>query len=97
MLAKDFYKNARAYDIAFSDRDFEYETKFLKWCLKNHAKVDNKKSSKKSFLEMACGPAQHARLFAKGGWRSIALDLSPEMIEYAKSKGVTRMAKRFET
>lgn len=83
-MAKDFYKHAKAYDIAFSDRDFKTECDFLEWALKKHSKLKKKKREEKSFLELGCGPAKHAREFAKRNWRSVALDLSEEMIEYAK-------------
>lgn len=86
MSGKNFYKNAKAYDIAFADREFDTESNFLIWCLENHSKLQNKKLTDKSFLELACGPAQHAREFAKRGWKSSALDLSEEMVQYAKDK-----------
>lgn len=81
-MAKDFYKHAKAYDIAFSDRDFDVECDFLEWALSKHGKL--KKKKEKSFLELGAGPAKHAREFAKRKWRSVALDLSEEMVEYAK-------------
>lgn len=83
-MGKEFYKNARAYDIAFNDREFDKECDFLEWALKKHGKVKIKKDEKKSFVELACGPAKHAREMAKRGWKSSALDLSEEMVKYAK-------------
>ncbi|MBU0561586.1 MAG: class I SAM-dependent methyltransferase [Bacteroidetes bacterium] len=83
---KNFYKYAHAYDIAFSDRRFKDECDFLEWCLINKSKLSKKKLKEKSFLELGCGPAQHAREFARRNWRSIALDISEDMIEYAKSE-----------
>ena len=82
-MAKEFYKNARAYDIAFQDREFDVECNFLEWALKKHGKVKKKDLKKKSFIEIACGPGRHAREMAKRGWNSAALDLSPEMAEFA--------------
>lgn len=78
---KEFYRLARAYDIAFSTRDFEEESDFLLWCLQTFGSAKGKK-----FLELACGPANHARVFAKRGWKTFALDLSEDMIAYAKQK-----------
>ncbi len=82
-MAKEFYANARAYDIAFQDREFDVECDFLEWALKKHGKVSKDELAKKSFIELACGPGRHAREMAKRGWTSAALDLSPEMSEYA--------------
>lgn len=82
-MAKEFYANARAYDIAFQDRDFDVECDFLEWALNKHGRVSEKNPQKKSFIELACGPGRHAREMAKRGWISAALDLSPEMAEYA--------------
>lgn len=86
MHGDQFYKNAKAYDIAFSDREFDTESDFLIWCLENHSKISKTMKNKKSFLELACGPAQHAREFARRGWNSSALDLSKEMIRYARAE-----------
>ncbi|MFN3705116.1 MAG: class I SAM-dependent methyltransferase, partial [Thermoflexales bacterium] len=33
---------------------------------------------------LSAGPARHAREFARRGWRSIGLDLSPDMLHYAE-------------
>ena len=85
-MAKEFYKNARAYDIAFQDREFDTECNFLEWALKKHGKIKSKKSDKKSFIELACGPGRHAREMAKRGWKSSALDLSKEMVEFAAAE-----------
>lgn len=80
-MEETFYKHAKAYDIAFAGRDYNEEYKFLEWCFDKHSSIKNKK---KSFLELACGPAHHAKIFSKQGWNTFGLDLSLEMIEYAK-------------
>lgn len=106
MSSPEFYRNARAYDIAFGDRDFPDECNFLEWCLDNfgfpildfglsdtsQSKIENRKS----FLELACGPARHAREFARRGWRAVGLDLSNDMLEYA-SEGAARDGVKIET
>ncbi|MDP2300837.1 MAG: class I SAM-dependent methyltransferase [Ignavibacteria bacterium] len=81
---KEFYRLAKAYDIAFSDRDYITECDFLEWIFNKHSVCEE--SKQKYFLELACGPANHAREFVKRGWSSIGLDLSNDMIEYAKLK-----------
>lgn len=84
MPDKEFYRNAHAYDIAFDDREFDTECDFLEWCLRNHSNLSPEQLEDKSFLEMGCGPAQHVREFAKRGWHSTGLDLSSDMVEFAK-------------
>ncbi|MCS7056914.1 MAG: class I SAM-dependent methyltransferase [Thermoflexales bacterium] len=86
MTSPEFYANARAYDIAFSDRDFADECNFLEWCLRTHGCVAADDS--RSFIELACGPARHAREFARRGWRAVALDLSPDMLDYARQGAI---------
>lgn len=81
MSTPEFYREARAYDIAFGDRDFNEECDFLDWCLREHGAVQG---DSRSFLELAAGPARHARAFAHRGWRSVALDLSDDMLGYAQ-------------
>jgi SAM-dependent methyltransferase len=82
-MAKEFYRNAQAYDIAFQDREFNLECDFLEWIFDKYAKVDREDKNKKSFIELACGPGRHAREMVKRGWKTAALDLSPEMAEFA--------------
>jgi SAM-dependent methyltransferase len=83
MLNKEFYRNARAYDIAFSDREFDVECDFLEFALGEYGKVNTNGTDKRSFIELGCGPAHHAREMARRGWNSTALDISPDMIEFA--------------
>ncbi len=82
MTTPEFYANALAYDIAFSDRDFEDECNFLEWCLRTLGAPPA--ALQHSFLELAAGPARHARTFARRGWRAVALDLSGDMLAYAR-------------
>lgn len=82
-MSKEFYRNAKAYDIAFQDRDFDVECDFLEFCLETYGKVKKSKIEKKRFLELACGPARHARKLAKRGWDAYALDISDEMVGFA--------------
>ena len=82
MANPEFYKLAEAYDLAFSDRDFIAECNFYEWCFSHYAEI--KHNAPKAFLELACGPANHAREFSKRGWLSGGIDLSIDMLEYAK-------------
>jgi SAM-dependent methyltransferase len=84
MSSPDFYRNARAYDIAFGDRDFTAECDFLEWCLNHHGNTPSYVSGQaRSFLELACGPARHAREFGRRGWQVFGLDMSTDMLKYA--------------
>ena len=75
------YSFPRVYDIAFSFRDFEAEAAFL---LQIHEDLCNQRLS--CFLDVGCGPARHAILLAEAGVpKCLGLDLSQEMIAYAKS------------
>jgi SAM-dependent methyltransferase len=93
MSSPEFYREARAYDIAFSDRDYAAECDFLIW---SGAQYGDPGADDHSFLELACGPARHAREFARRGWRAVGLDMSPDMLEYAED-GAARDGVRIET
>ena len=92
MSTPEFYANAKAYDVAFGDRDFVDECNFLEYALRTFGSLEfggltniqtSQPANPLSFLELAAGPAQHAREFAKRGWRAVALDLSQDMLDYA--------------
>ena len=86
MSTPEFYAEAQAYDIAFGDRDFVDECNFLEYCLKEYGGVQaDEISPTPSFLELAAGPARHAREFARRGWRAVTLDLSMDMLNYAQT------------
>ena len=82
-MNKEFYRNARAYDIAFSDREFDVECDFLEWAIREYSNINTNGSDTKSFIELGCGPGRHAREMARRGWKSTALDISQDMIEFA--------------
>lgn len=75
-----FYKKAGYYDVVF-DREVSKEVDFLLGAYEKHT---GKKA--KSALDIACGPAYHARQIARRGVRSMGLDLHPEMIKFAKDR-----------
>ncbi len=75
------YDRAHLYDLAFSYRDFAAEVEAL---CKMRAKATS--APLKSALELAAGPADHARELAGRGVRAVALDLAPAMCELAKEK-----------
>jgi len=77
------YSLPHIYDIAFDFRDVQGEVDFL-------CRVAEKQLGYpvRSAIELACGPAYHAREFARRGLVSTGLDLSPEMVSY--SQGLVR-------
>lgn len=76
----DIYLKAKYYDIIFR-RDVSDEVDFV---ANVYAKYCGKAPS--SVVDIACGPGYHARSFARRGFRAIGLDLSPEMIEFARDE-----------
>ncbi len=75
------YDLAEAYDIAFDFRDLAAECdKLSELCLRHRGKTPG------SFLDLACGSGYHCIEYAKRGIRSIGLDLSASMVDYARRK-----------
>ncbi|MBI2417532.1 MAG: class I SAM-dependent methyltransferase [Ignavibacteriales bacterium] len=85
MANAEFYQLTEAYDLAFSDRDFDVECKFYDWCYNTHGSPIPS-SRQPSMIELACGPANHCRVYARNGWKTAGLDLSGDMLEYAAMK-----------
>ncbi len=76
---QDFYRHARLYAEAFSWRDIERECAFLEEVARKHLG-----RAPGSVLELAAGPAEHARYFGtREPMDAHALDLSTAMLEYA--------------
>lgn len=74
------YENPRLYDLAFSFRDLKRECDGLLALAREHG-LENPKS----VVELACGPAHHLRELARRGLSAHGVDVSPEMLEYARS------------
>ncbi|MCO6007927.1 class I SAM-dependent methyltransferase [Actinoallomurus purpureus] len=71
------YEHPWAYELACSFRDVGAEVEVLRrWS-----------GDARNVLELAAGPAEHAREFARRGVAATALDLSPEMCAYAQERG----------
>jgi SAM-dependent methyltransferase len=71
------YDHPRAYELACSFRDVSAEVDALRsWA-----------GESRDVLELAAGPAEHAREFARRGVPATALDLSPAMCAYAREQG----------
>ncbi|XRQ15677.1 class I SAM-dependent methyltransferase [Actinomadura welshii] len=71
------YDDPWAYELACSFRDVPAEVDvLLGWCAEHG-------SEPAAVLELAAGPAEHAREFARRGLAATALDLNPRMCAYA--------------
>ena len=75
------YDEARCYDVAFGFRDVVAECDTLTALLARHGRPGGPVTA---LLELAAGPARHAREFARRGAAATALDLQPTMGEYAR-------------
>jgi SAM-dependent methyltransferase len=75
----DIYRRARYYDIVFR-RDVSTEVQFLVDLYERH-----NQRPLRAMVDIACGPAYHARAFAARGIKAYAFDLQSEMIEFARA------------
>ncbi|SEG64938.1 Methyltransferase domain-containing protein [Thermomonospora echinospora] len=78
------YDNPWAYDLACAFRDVRAEVDaLLGWYARSGP---SRRGLPGSVLELAAGPAEHAREFARRGIPATALDLSPAMCAYAEER-----------
>jgi SAM-dependent methyltransferase len=75
------YDEPELYELACAYRDIPAEASVLAaWCVTHHDGPVG------SVLELAAGPAEHARALARRGLRATALDQSPAMCGYAATR-----------
>jgi Methyltransferase domain len=80
--APSVYRAAEVYDLAFSYRNIRQEVStVLKWY-----RLYGSKATPRHVLELAAGPARHAREFSRRGLIATALDSSPDMCRFALAK-----------
>lgn len=78
------YDEPELYELACAYRDIPAEvTALLAWCATHFAGGG---AGVRSVLELAAGPAEHARELARRGLRASALDRSPAMCAYAAAR-----------
>jgi SAM-dependent methyltransferase len=77
------YQEPELYQLACAYRDVPAEAAALLAWLDKQAKPAGGGGGARSVLELAAGPAEHARELARRGLRSTALDFSPAMCAYA--------------
>ncbi len=78
-----FYGRAMVYDIGMGSsvgRDFAREVDFL---VALHRRAAHRPLG--SMAELACGPGYHVREAARRGLAATGIDLSPEMLDYART------------
>jgi len=80
MDSAPIYHFPRYYDIVFG-RDVEHEVAFIRDLF---ARQTGRPLA--TLAELACGPGYHARVFARQGATVYGLDLSAEMIEFARAE-----------
>lgn len=77
------YDHPWAYELACSFRDVPSEVDaLLGWCARHR----HGGGPVSAVLELAAGPAEHAREFARRGLAATALDLSPAMCRHARDR-----------
>lgn len=76
----ELYRRAYYYDVVFN-RDVSREVNFITALFQQQTG-----RVLQSVLDIACGPAYHARAFARRGVRAAGLDLREEMIEFARNQ-----------
>jgi SAM-dependent methyltransferase len=78
------YEDPELYQLACAYREVPAEAAaLLAWFDKHAQLADGGGRGARSVLELAAGPAEHARELARRGVHSTALDLSPAMCAYA--------------
>ncbi|GLZ13886.1 hypothetical protein Acsp04_41210 [Actinomadura sp. NBRC 104425] len=74
------YDEPRVYELACGFRDVPAEVDaLLAWCARHR-----RGGPVRTVLELAAGPAEHAREFARRGVAATALDVNPAMCAYAE-------------
>jgi len=80
----NFQNYARFYDLLYARKDYVQETRYVVDTLRK------RQPNLKSIFELGCGTGGHARAFAGEGLDVFGIDISPEMIELARSKFAVR-------
>jgi len=81
-MSNFIYAEPRAYDLAFSYRDYAQEVSELTgW----YQEISSSNQLPEPVLELACGPARHLLEFSRSGIRGRGIDTSDDMCSYANS------------
>ena len=79
-IPKIFWKYAQIYDLIYSGKNYEEESKRITRIIKRY-----KKSDGKELLEVACGTGNYLKFF-KNDFNCIGLDISEKMLRIARKK-----------
>jgi SAM-dependent methyltransferase len=79
--SRNVYDHPKYYDLAFSFRDIHAEVSIFEQCFRRFSRIPVR-----DVLELACGTAPHMEELAKRRYRYTGLDISPEMIAYARRR-----------
>lgn len=74
-------RHAELYDLFYADKPYEAEAAFVAECLREYSVGPTTR-----LLEIACGTGTHALQLEQRGYKIVATDYSPDMIERAKQK-----------
>lgn len=86
VVDRGIYETPKAYEAAFSYRDIPREVDvLLSWYGRWNGQ---RRVEPRTVLELAAGPAAHARELAKRNKVACAVDLSPEMCAYARNRAM---------
>ena len=75
------YANPRFYEIAFSFRNIPHEVDVFEESIRRYSLIPVTRC-----LEIGCGPVPHLEELAGRGYEYMGIDISPEMVAYARSK-----------
>ncbi|KXZ46346.1 hypothetical protein GPECTOR_44g25 [Gonium pectorale] len=85
------YGRPELYESAFSYRNFKEEVRFLQDVYKKHGGGN----TLTSVLELGCGTAPHLTGLARAGVpKLVGLDLSPDMLSYARANNVAKLGSK---
>jgi len=85
------YAHPEYYEIAFSFRDIAQEVDLFEQLIDRHSAIPVSR-----LLELGCGHAPHLAELVRRGYQYVGLDLSREMLAYAKRQaGATQAPARF--
>lgn len=75
-----YSKYAEYYDKIYAQKDYTHECQFIEWVVEEHGS-----SNGNTLLDMACGTGSHIQLL-KDKFDIIGMDISPNMLQLARSK-----------
>lgn len=75
-----FVEYADWYDLFYVDKDYLAEARYVDGLLRNSGVIDGE------LLEIGCGTGAHAEALVEQGWHVTGIDLSEEMLAWARNR-----------